>query len=97
LQEATWLHIRLNSGARSVHVLEFHKSCSVLPQAPVLVFEDADISSAVNGVAFAAFIASGQTCVSATRLLIHERIYDEFMEKFIDKVEKITKGMGDRT
>jgi acyl-CoA reductase-like NAD-dependent aldehyde dehydrogenase len=61
-----------------------------------VVFEDADIASAVNGVAFAAFVASGQTCVSATRLLVHESIYDEFMPKLISKVEKITSGMGDR-
>ena len=66
-------------------------------KAPVLVFEDADITAAVNGVVFAAFIASGQTCVSATRLLVHEAIYDEFMARFVEKVDKITKGMGDRT
>jgi acyl-CoA reductase-like NAD-dependent aldehyde dehydrogenase len=62
----------------------------------VLVFEDADITSAVNGVAFAAFVASGQTCVSATRLLVHEGIYEDFMPKLVAKVEKITRGMGDR-
>jgi acyl-CoA reductase-like NAD-dependent aldehyde dehydrogenase len=60
------------------------------------VFEDADIPSAVNGVAFAAFIASGQTCVSATRLLVHEQVYDRFMENFILKVKAITQGMGNR-
>lgn len=64
-------------------------------KAPVVVFEDADIAAAVNGVAFAAFIASGQTCVSATRLLVHESIYDEFMARLVEKVDKITKGMGD--
>ncbi|PVG04211.1 aldehyde dehydrogenase [Serendipita vermifera] len=63
-------------------------------KAPILVFEDADIPSAVNGVAFASFIASGQTCVSATRLLVHENIYDRFMESFILKVKAITQGMG---
>jgi len=62
----------------------------------VLLFEDADVTSAVNGVAFAAFVASGQTCVSATRLLVHEGIYDDFMPKLVAKVEKITQGMGDR-
>lgn len=64
-------------------------------KAPVVVFEDADITSAVNGVAFAAFVASGQTCVSATRLLVHESIYDEFMPQLVAKIEKITAGMGD--
>ncbi|KAG8831166.1 hypothetical protein FRC17_003552 [Serendipita sp. 399] len=63
-------------------------------KAPVVIFEDADIQAAINGATFAAFIASGQTCVSATRLLVHEQIYDEFMSGLIDKVQKITSGIG---
>jgi len=48
--------------------------------APVIVFADApSIDAAVNGVAFAAFVASGQTCVSAKRIIIAEEIYDEFV------------------
>lgn len=65
-------------------------------QAPIVVFDDADIQSAVNGVAFAAYVASGQTCVSGTRLILGESIYDEFMAALIDKVEAITAGIGDR-
>lgn len=60
------------------------------------MFSDADIESAVNGVAFAAFIASGQTCVSGTRLILHDSIYDQFMEKLVSKVEGITSRIGDR-
>lgn len=61
-----------------------------------MVFGDADIPSAVNGVAFAAYIASGQTCVSGTRLILDESIYSEFMAAFIDKVKAINAGIGDR-
>ena len=61
-----------------------------------MVFEDADIESAVNGVAFAAFVASGQTCVSGTRLIVHEGIYTQFMERFVEKVKSITRRIGDR-
>ena len=61
-----------------------------------MVFDDADIPSAVNGVAFAAYVASGQTCVSGTRLILSESIYDEFMTAFIEKVRAITAGIGDR-
>jgi acyl-CoA reductase-like NAD-dependent aldehyde dehydrogenase len=64
-------------------------------KAPILIFDDADIVSAVNGVAFAAFVASGQTCVSGTRIIIQENIYESFMTEFLKKVESITQGMGD--
>jgi len=64
-------------------------------KAPILVFEDADIISAVNGVAFAAFVASGQTCVSGTRILVHNNIYDKFMSLFLQKIESIRRRMGD--
>lgn len=60
------------------------------------MFDDADLTSAVNGVAFASFIASGQTCVSGTRIIIHENIYDKFMQAFLDKVDRIRRHMGDR-
>ncbi|KAH9844074.1 aldehyde dehydrogenase [Rhodofomes roseus] len=63
-------------------------------KAPIVVFKDADIQAAVAGAAFACFIASGQTCVSGTRLIIHNDIYDEFMEQFLKKVESITARMG---
>jgi acyl-CoA reductase-like NAD-dependent aldehyde dehydrogenase len=60
------------------------------------VFNDADLISAVNGVAFASFVASGQTCVSGTRIIIQDKIYEEFMVRFLEKVESITQNMGDR-
>ncbi|KAG2060133.1 aldehyde dehydrogenase [Suillus hirtellus] len=64
-------------------------------KAPILIFDDADVVSAVNGVAFASFIASGQTCVSGTRIIIQENIYESFIMEFLKKVESITRGMGD--
>ncbi|KJA29902.1 hypothetical protein HYPSUDRAFT_60748 [Hypholoma sublateritium FD-334 SS-4] len=63
-------------------------------KAPIIVFEDADIENAVNGVAFASFVASGQTCVSGTRILIHSNVYDAFMQRFLQKVESIRRRMG---
>ncbi|KAJ7490312.1 aldehyde dehydrogenase [Mycena galericulata] len=63
-------------------------------KAPVVVFGDADITSAVNGVAFAAFVASGQTCVSGTRLIVHEDIWDKFMPLFVEKTVSIRRRMG---
>ena len=66
-------------------------------KAPIVVFDDADLESAVNGAAFASFVASGQTCVSGTRLIVQSGIYEEFMGMFLAKVESIRRRMGDRT
>ena len=65
-------------------------------QAPIVVFNDADIENAVNGAAFASFVASGQTCVSGTRILVQGGVYDEFMAHFLHRVESIRRRMGDR-
>eukprot|EP00742_Colponemidia_sp_Colp-10_P004301 GILJ01004588.1.p1 GENE.GILJ01004588.1~~GILJ01004588.1.p1 ORF type:complete len:460 (-),score=62.85 GILJ01004588.1:52-1248(-) len=61
-------------------------------KAPVIVFEDADIEQAINGAAFATFIASGQTCVMGARLLIHKSIYSKFMDQYLRKVKSIRVG-----
>ena len=65
-------------------------------QAPIIIFDDADLISAVNGVAFASFVASGQTCVSGTRILVQDGVYKPFMAAFLAKVESIRQRMGDR-
>jgi acyl-CoA reductase-like NAD-dependent aldehyde dehydrogenase len=43
----------------------------------------------VNACVFGTFIAAGQTCIAGTRYLVHEKIYDEFKEKLIQKVKNI--------
>ena len=60
--------------------------------APVLVFDDADVDEAVDGAAFAAFVASGQTCVSAKRVLVQRSVAGEFAEKFARKAESLAVG-----
>ena len=50
-------------------------------KSPIIVFEDADIDSAVNGAAGGIFGALGQSCVAGSRLLLHETIADQFIEK----------------
>jgi len=72
-----------------------HYTAELGGKAPILIFDDADLVSAVNGVAFACFIASGQTCVSGTRILIQEGIHDQFMDLFLSKVQSITRRIGD--
>lgn len=46
----------------------------------------------MNGAAFGAFVAAGQTCVSGKRILIHESIYDEFVAKLVAKVDGFALG-----
>ncbi|CAG8008180.1 unnamed protein product [Penicillium salamii] len=64
-------------------------------KAPVIVFEKADIDMAVNGIVFGSFIASGQTCVASTRIIVQNTIIDTLLEKLKIKVEDITSRMGD--
>lgn len=61
-------------------------------KSPNLVFEDADIDAAVDGSIYGIYNNTGQSCDARSRLYIHEDVYDEFMEKFIAKTEKMQVG-----
>ncbi|OAA72593.1 betaine aldehyde dehydrogenase [Cordyceps fumosorosea ARSEF 2679] len=63
-------------------------------KAPLIVLEKASVDAAVNGIAFGAFIASGQTCVAATRILVHNSVIDEVRRKIKAKAESIQERMG---
>lgn len=63
-------------------------------KAPLVVFKEADIDVAVNGIAFGAFVASGQTCVAATRIIVENAILDTVLEKLAAKAESIARRMG---
>jgi phenylacetaldehyde dehydrogenase len=58
----------------------------------VIIFDDMDMDRAVNGAAFAAFIAAGQTCVCGSRILVHHSIFPVFLEKFEAKAASIRLG-----
>src|SRR5256712_6150448 len=58
----------------------------------IIVDAEADIDSAVEGVAISAFGFQGQKCSACSRAIIDERIYDRFLEKLKARVEKITVG-----
>ena len=62
--------------------------------APFIAFEDADIEECVEGAILSKFRNTGQTCVCANRIFIHEKIYDEFVEKFTNKVLQMKVGNG---
>ena len=58
----------------------------------VIVFDDIALDRAVNGAAFAAYIAAGQTCVCGARILVQRSIYDRFLTQFRAKVQTIRVG-----
>jgi len=57
-----------------------------------IVFDDANIAAAVNGSAFAIFHNQGQACIAGSRLILHERIADEFLERFTTLARSIRLG-----
>src|SRR5215203_2393284 len=61
-------------------------------KAPVIVFEDAGVERAVNGAAFGAFIAAGQTCICGARVLVQESVYDDVVVGLAAKAESIRVG-----
>jgi succinate-semialdehyde dehydrogenase/glutarate-semialdehyde dehydrogenase len=62
--------------------------------APFIVFDDANIDSAVTGAIASKYRNAGQTCVCANRIYVQEGVYDEFVRKFAVEVKKLKVGNG---
>jgi succinate-semialdehyde dehydrogenase/glutarate-semialdehyde dehydrogenase len=62
--------------------------------APFIIFEDANIDHAIKGVMASKFRNAGQTCICANRVLVHEKIYDPFVEKLMESVGALRLGNG---
>ncbi|HXG28915.1 MAG TPA: NAD-dependent succinate-semialdehyde dehydrogenase [Nevskiales bacterium] len=62
--------------------------------APLIVFDDADLDTAVAGALASKFRNAGQTCVCANRILVQDGIYDAFADRLVAAVEKMTVGDG---
>ena len=61
-------------------------------KSPVAVFEDADQENALNGITAGIFGASGQSCIAGSRLYLQKKIYDIFLNKLIERANKIKLG-----
>ncbi|WP_299266377.1 aldehyde dehydrogenase family protein [Halorientalis sp.] len=59
---------------------------------PNVVLEDADLDNTLSGSAFGSFAHQGQVCISINRHLVHESIYDEFVEGLVEKAEMLPAG-----
>lgn len=62
--------------------------------APVIVFDDADLETAIAGVMASKFRNSGQTCVCANRIYVQSGIYERFAERLVKEVQKLRVGAG---
>jgi succinate-semialdehyde dehydrogenase / glutarate-semialdehyde dehydrogenase len=62
--------------------------------APFIVFDDADIDSAVEGAMASKYRNAGQTCVCANRIYVQDGVYDAFVSKFAAKVKALKVGNG---
>ncbi|GAA0572199.1 NAD-dependent succinate-semialdehyde dehydrogenase [Craurococcus roseus] len=62
--------------------------------APAIVFDDADLDLAAKTLAGAKFRNAGQVCVSPTRFLVQEKLYEPFVEKFVAAAKKVKVGNG---
>jgi len=60
----------------------------------LIVMEDADVDLAVDGAVWGGFGTSGQRCTAASRVIVHESVYDEFLEKFVQRTKSLNVGNG---
>lgn len=58
----------------------------------MIVLEDADVDRAVEAAVFGKYLHQGQICMSLNRLVVHEDVHDEFVQKFKEKVESLPYG-----
>jgi aldehyde dehydrogenase (NAD+) len=59
-----------------------------------IVMDDADLNLAVDGVLWGAFGTTGQRCTATSRLILHEKIHDKFLEMLVDRTNKLRLGDG---
>lgn len=62
--------------------------------APFIVFEDANLDKAIDGAIASKLRNSGQTCICPNRFLVHEDLYDDFVQRLAERFEAIQVGKG---
>jgi len=80
-------HVLMNSTSNFAEV-----SLELGGKSPFIVFDDADIESAVNGSVSGIFAASGQSCVAGSRLIVHEDVADAFLERMTEIAGSVKIG-----
>ena len=64
-------------------------------KAPVVVFDDADLEAAAEGIAIGGYFNAGQDCTAATRVLAGPRVYDDFVEALTEQAKGTSTGLPD--
>lgn len=90
------------TGSTAVGALLMNQSAATLKKvsfelggnAPLIVFDDADLDAAVSGTIASKFRSSGQTCVCANRIYVQKDIYEEFASRLVEKVRQFKVGPG---
>jgi alpha-ketoglutaric semialdehyde dehydrogenase len=60
----------------------------------IIVMDDADLELAVDGIVWSAFGTSGQRCTAASRVIVHDSVYDELARRLVSRVESMRLGPG---
>ncbi len=79
------VYVRGAQGLKMVHLELGGKN-------PVILMEDADLGLALEGVLFGAFGTSGQRCTATSRLIVHEAVYDDFLGRLLERLDRFTVG-----
>jgi acyl-CoA reductase-like NAD-dependent aldehyde dehydrogenase len=83
-------HIAAKAGAH------LKKACVELGgKDSMIVLEDADLEHAAKAANFGSFMHQGQVCMSTEKLLVQENVYDDFMQRFLSRAEKLRTGHTD--
>ena len=80
--------------ARMCSTLDKEISCEMGGKNPIIVMDDARIELAVEGSLWGGFGTTGQRCTAASRVIVHEKVYDEFMEAFTEAATNLKVGDG---
>ena len=62
-------------------------------KCPAVVFEDADLETAINATIFGVFSLNGERCTAGSRILVQRSIYDEFVERYADQAKRVKVGL----
>lgn len=91
--------IDFTGGTETGRIIAAHAGESLIPitaelggKAPVLIFDDVNIAQAVAGALFAAFVATGQTCVQGARVLVARSIFDDVVELLVKRTKDLRLG-----
>jgi acyl-CoA reductase-like NAD-dependent aldehyde dehydrogenase len=61
-------------------------------KSPQLLFDDADLDNAINGIISGIFLSNGQTCVAGSRLIVEDSIHDEVVSQIVERASKLKAG-----